>query len=114
MKTLIEQSLDADKAMDIDTIDLRNQSAIADYIVIASGQSTRQVAALAEKLRDRLKARGVDGIKLEGLESCNWVILDAGDIVVHLFRPEVRDFYNIEKMWRSFPQKPDVNGVTAH
>lgn len=114
MKILIEQSLDADKAQNIDTIDLREQSALADYIVVASGQSSRQIAALAEKLRDRLKARGVEGIKVEGLDSCNWVVLDAGDIVVHLFRPEVRDFYNIEKMWKSFPQTTDITGATAH
>lgn len=81
-------------------------------MVIATGQSSRQIAALAEKLRDRLKARGVENIKVEGLESCNWVVLDAGDIVVHLFRPEVREFYNIEKMWRSFPQATDMNGAS--
>lgn len=99
LKTLIEQSLDADKAEDIKTIDLQGQTAIADYMIVASGQSSRQIAAMAEKLRDRLKARGVDNIRIEGLSQCNWVILDAGDAIVHLFRPEVREFYNVESMW---------------
>ncbi len=68
-------------------------------MVVASGRSSRQVGALAEKLRDRLKATGHNHIRTEGMEQCNWVILDAGDVIVHLFRPEVRDFYKIEKMW---------------
>ena len=68
-------------------------------MVIASGRSTRQVAALAERLKEGLKGLGYDDIQIEGLDQCNWVIVDAGDIIVHLFRPEVRDFYDIEKMW---------------
>lgn len=68
-------------------------------MIVASGRSTRQVAALAEKIRDRVKKIGYDDIKIEGLDQCNWVIVDTGDIVVHLFRPEVREFYDIEKMW---------------
>lgn len=113
LKDLVANSLDADKALDIETIDLRGQSAIADYMVIASGQSSRQIAAMAEKLRDRLKIRGYDNIKIEGLDSCNWVVMDAGDIVVHLFRPEVREFYNIEKMWKSFPHISDIDNGAA-
>lgn len=97
---MIEDSLDLDKAQDIKTIDLRGQTSIADYMIVASGTSTRQVGALAEKLRDRLKGKGLEDIRIEGLDQCNWVILDAGDVIVHLFRPEVRDFYNIEKMWQ--------------
>lgn len=110
MKTIIEQSLDSDKALDIKTIDLRGQTAIADYMIVASGTSSRQVGALAEKLQERLKGVGVRDIRIEGKDQCNWVILDAGDIIVHLFRPEVREFYNIEKMWQTHPHMPDVAG----
>lgn len=73
-------------------------------MVIATGQSTRQVGALAERLQERLKAMGLPDIHIEGTEQCNWVIVDAGDVIVHLFRPEVREFYNIEKMWQDHPQ----------
>ncbi len=73
--------------------------AIADYMIIASGSSSRHVLATAQKLKDRLNVRGIKDIKLEGGENADWVILDLGDIIVHLFRPEVRAFYNIEKMW---------------
>lgn len=99
MKDLIVQSLDSDKALDIEVIDLSGQSALADYIVVASGTSTRQVVSMAEKLEERLSARGHKGIRTEGAGQGNWVVLDAGDIIVHIFRPEVREFYNIEKMW---------------
>lgn len=104
MKNLITQSLDADKAQDVTVIDLQGQSALADYMIIASGTSSRHVHALAEKLKIRLEMRGVKGIRTEGLAQADWVVLDAGDIIVHLFRPEVREFYNIEKMWTPFPQ----------
>jgi len=107
--------LDADKAEDIKTIDLRGQTPIADYMIVASGTSSRQVAAMAEKLQERLKGMGVRDIRIEGKDQCNWVILDAGDIIVHLFRPEVREFYNIEKMWQSAAPVSDYTGagVTA-
>ena len=98
-KDLIVQSLDADKAEDIKIIDLQSQSAIADYMIVATGTSSRHVSALASKLKDRLEARGIKGIKIEGLAQSDWVAFDAGDIIVHLFREEVREFYNIEKMW---------------
>lgn len=100
LKDLAVQSLDADKAVDIETIDLSGQSALADFMIIASGTSSRQIVAMAEKLKERLHARGIGEIRTEGLAQGDWVIVDAGDIIVHLFRPEVRDFYNIEKMWR--------------
>ena len=86
--------------MDIETIDLKDQSALADYMIVASGTSSRQVIALADKLRDRLSGYGYKDIRVEGQNDGNWVIVDAGDIIIHLFRPEVRDFYQIEKMWR--------------
>jgi ribosome-associated protein len=110
LKALIEQSLDADKAQDIETIDLRGQSAIADFMVVATGTSTRQVGALAEKLAERLKTLGMNDVRIEGRELCNWVIVDAGDVIVHIFRPEVRAYYNIEKMWRAPPgnERPAV------
>ena len=95
--------------MDIHTIDLKGQTPVADYMIVATGTSSRQVGALAEKLRDRLKARGVDHVRIEGMGTCDWVIIDAGDVIVHLFRPEVRTFYNIEKMW-SMPQSPETLG----
>lgn len=99
LKDLIIRSLDDDKALDIETIDLSGHSALADYIVVASGTSSRQVTRIAEKLEDRLRARGYKNLRTEGLSQGNWVVLDAGDVIVHLFRPEVREFYNIEKMW---------------
>ena len=114
LKAMIEQSLDSDKAEDVKIIDLRGQTAIADYMIVASGTSSRQVGALADKLQQRLKGLGVSEVRVEGKDQCNWVIVDAGDIVVHLFRPEVREFYNIEKMWQA--QTPIQNGssLTAH
>lgn len=102
VKALVEQSLSADKASDIVTIDLDEQTGIADYMIIATGTSSRHVSALAEKLRDRLQGRGLKNVRVEGLTASDWVVLDAGDVVVHLFRDEVRAFYNIEKMWGAF------------
>ena len=91
--------MDADKADDIITINLAGQSALADYIIIASGTSSRHVAGMAEKLKDRLNVRGIKRVKMEGRATADWVAIDAGDVIVHLFRPEVREFYNLEKMW---------------
>ena len=96
---LVLTQLDDDQAQDIVTIDLKGKSSIADHMVIASGRSTRQVAAIAQKLAEKIKQAGFGPVKLEGLPAADWVLLDAGDIVVHLFRPEVRTFYNIEKIW---------------
>lgn len=91
-------------------IDLSNKSSFADYMVIASGRSTRQVASIVEKLRERLKAAGFHDLAVEGLPQADWVLLDAGDVVVHVFRPELREFYNLEKMWgaASAPQRSQV------
>jgi len=96
MRVMIEESLDLDKASDIVTIDLQKHLAIADFMIVATGTSSRHVSALAGKIRDRLKGSGVEDVKIEGLGQCNWVIVDAGDIIVHIFRSEVREFYNIE------------------
>lgn len=92
--------------MDIEVIDLSAQSALADYMIIASGTSSRQVVRMAEKLQDRLKARGCREVRIEGLSQGNWVVVDAGDVIIHLFKPEVRAFYNLEKMWAAPAKTP--------
>jgi ribosome-associated protein len=99
-------SLDDDKAEDVVTIDLRGRSSVADYMVICSGRSSRQVAAIAEKLTERLKQELGLTCKIEGKDQGDWVLIDTGDIIVHVFRPEVRDFYQLEKLWMSPPTAP--------
>ena len=95
----ILKSLTDDKAEDVVQIDLRGRSEMGDYMVVASGRSTRQVSAMAEKLTDRIK-QGFGVIsKVEGKDIGDWVLIDTGDVIVHLFRPEVREFYQLEKMW---------------
>ena len=93
-------SLESDKAEDIVRIDLRGKSSIGDYMVIATGRSTRQVASMSEKLVERLKAELGLRSKIEGKDTGDWVLIDTGDVIVHVFRPEVRDFYQLEKMWQ--------------
>ncbi|MGH1330327.1 MAG: ribosome silencing factor [Paracoccaceae bacterium] len=92
-------SLDEDKAEEILSIDLRGKSEMADYMVLCTGRSTRQVSALSEKMSERLKQEFGIISKIEGKGQGDWVLLDAGDVIVHVFRPEVRDFYQLEKMW---------------
>jgi ribosome-associated protein len=106
---LILDSLDDDQAIDVVSIPLEGESSIADFMVIASGRSTRQVAAIATKLAERLKAAGYGSPRIEGLPAADWVLIDAGDVVVHLFRPEVRSFYNLERMW-GFGDEPAAVG----
>ena len=96
---LVLHSLDEDQAQDVVSIPLEGKSSIADHMVIASGRSTRQVAAIATHLAERLKKEGHGSPRIEGLPAADWVLIDAGDVVVHLFRPEVRSFYNLERMW---------------
>jgi ribosome-associated protein len=96
---LILSSLDSDKAEEIVQIDLRGRSSMGDFMVIASGRSSRQVAAISEKLVERIKETYGFTAKVEGKETGDWVLIDTGDVVVHVFRPEVRDFYQLEKMW---------------
>ncbi|QUD90799.1 ribosome silencing factor [Phenylobacterium montanum] len=91
--------LDDDKAQDIVLIDLKDKSSVADCMIVASGRSHRHVGALADHLLRLLKDLGAGKARVEGLPDCNWVLIDAGDIIVHLFRPEVRVFYNLEKIW---------------
>lgn len=95
----ILSSLSDDKAEDVVQIDLRGKSSIGDYMVICSGRSSRQVAAISEKLTDRLKADFGRLSKVEGKDTGDWVLIDTGDVIVHVFRPEVREFYQLEKMW---------------
>ena len=99
LHTLVLSSLDDDQAQEVVSIPLEGKSSIADHMVIASGRSTRQVAAMAQKLAERIKHAGMGPVRLEGLPAADWVLIDAGDVVVHLFRPEVRSFYNLERMW---------------
>jgi len=99
LHALVLQSLDDDQAQDIVSIPLEGKTAIADHMVIASGRSTRQVAAMAQKLAERIKHGGFGIARIEGLPAADWVLIDAGDVVIHLFRPEVRSFYNLERMW---------------
>jgi len=96
---LVLNSLDDDQAQEIVSIPLEGKSSIADHMVIASGRSTRQVASMAQKLAERLKQAGRGSPRIEGLPAADWVLVDAGDVIVHLFRPEVRTFYNLERMW---------------
>ena len=96
---LVRQSLDDDKAIDPVNIPLAGKTTLADWMVVATGTSQRHISAMAEKLMERLKAAGVAKPEAEGLGNTDWVLIDAGDLVIHLFRPEVRSFYNIEKIW---------------
>ena len=100
---LVTASLDDDKALDLTVIDLHGKTDIADHMVIASGTSERQVSAMADHLRENLKKGGLKAVNVEGMPQCDWVLIDAGDIIVHLFRPEVRSFYGLEKLWADTP-----------
>ena len=96
---LILQSLEDDQAVETVSIPLAGKTAIADHMVIASGRSTRQVASMAQKLQEKIKQQCGRIARVEGLPNADWVLIDAGDVIVHLFRPEVRSFYNLERMW---------------
>ncbi|MBV9969348.1 MAG: ribosome silencing factor [Xanthobacteraceae bacterium] len=87
------------KAEDTTTIDLRNESALADYMVVTSGRSNRHVGSVADRVLEDLREVGLSGIRVEGMPQCDWVLIDAGDVIVHVFRPEVRSFYNLERLW---------------
>lgn len=105
----ILKSLDDDKGEDIVQVNLRGKSEMGDYMVIASGRSTRQVAAMAEKMTEKLKQDFGVLSKVEGKDAGDWVLIDTGDVIVHIFRPEVREFYQLEKMWATSEEL----GVTA-
>ncbi|OPH13955.1 hypothetical protein FE88_10080 [Azospirillum brasilense] len=113
LKALVEKSLDDDQAEDVVVIDLAGKTTIADYMIVASGRNTRHIAAMAMKLADRMKQAGLRGVEVEGLNQCDWVLVDAGDVIIHLFRPEVRTFYNIEKMWGLETPRPSAERMSA-
>jgi ribosome-associated protein len=100
---LVLQSLEDDQAQDVVSIDLEGKTSIADFMVIASGRSTRQVASMAQKLAEKVREATGRVARLEGMTASDWVLIDAGDVIVHLFRPEVRTFYNLERMWMMDP-----------
>ena len=99
LESLVLARLDDEKAQDIVFIDLKDKSSVADGLIVASGRSHRHVGAMADHLLRALKEAGHGKARVEGLPHCDWVLIDAGDVIVHVFRPEVRDFYNLEKMW---------------
>jgi ribosome-associated protein len=103
--------LDEAKAEEVVTIDLAGKSSIGDFMVVATGRSDRHVGAIAEQIGRKLKEQGLGRIRVEGMEACDWVLIDTGDIIVHVFRDEVREFYNLEKMWSA--DRP-VEPTTAH
>ena len=96
---LVLARIDDMKAEDTVTIDLTGKTSLADFMVVTSGRSNRQVGAIADRVLEDLHKAGVPGVRVEGMPHCDWVLIDAGDVIVHVFRPEVRDFYQIEKMW---------------
>jgi ribosome-associated protein len=103
-------SLEDSKAENIVSIDIQGKSSLGDYMVVASGRSHRHVAAVAEHLLQALKDAGLGNARVEGLSGADWVLIDSGDVIVHVFRPEIREFYNLEKMW----QAPDLEEETLH
>lgn len=103
LEALVMNALDDDKAEDVVAIDLTGKSSVTDVMVIASGRSNRHVGAMADHLVRKLKDAGHGKVSIEGLKTCDWVLIDAGDVIVHLFRPEVRSFYDLEKMWSVSP-----------
>ena len=98
--TVVLDSLDDSKAEDIVAIDVTGKTPIADHMVVASGRSHRHVGAIADHLLRDLREAGAKKVRVEGLSSCDWVLIDTGDVIIHVFRPEVRTFYNLEKMWQ--------------
>ena len=110
---LVLHQLDEDQAQELVVVPLAGKSSIADHMVIASGRSSRQVASMAQKLAEKLKQAGFGPARLEGLPAADWVLIDAGDVVVHLFRPEVRSLYNLERMW-GFADAPSAPQAVTH
>lgn len=104
-------TLDDAKAEQVVSIDLIGKTTIGDSMVVASGRSQRHVGALADRLIKALKDKGYGRVRVEGLPHCDWVLVDAGDVIVHLFRPEVREFYNLEKMWTA--ERPSPSELLA-
>ena len=108
LKTIILNTLDSNKALDIISIDLANKSSIADYMIIASGTSSRHIQALSEQVLEKFKNSGIQNCKIEGKESNDWKLIDGIDLIVHIFNPEKRKFYELEKMWSELIPKEKV------
>jgi ribosome-associated protein len=110
---LVQKSLDDDKAIEPVSIDLEGKTTLADYMVVATGTSQRHIGSMAEKLIERLKRAGVSKVATEGLNGSDWVLIDIGDVIVHLFRAETRAFYDIEKLWSVVPPARAAAGGAA-
>ena len=108
LKTIILNTLDSNKALDIISIDLANKSSIADYMIIASGTSSRHIQALSEQVLEKFKNSGIQNCKIEGKESKDWKLIDGIDLIVHIFNPEKRKFYELEKMWSELIPKEKI------
>jgi ribosome-associated protein len=108
LKSIILDTLDSNKALDIVSIDLKNKSSMADYMIIASGTSSRHIQALSEQVLEKLKTNGVKNSKIEGKESLDWKLVDGIDLIVHIFNPEKRKFYELEKIWAELIPKEKV------
>ena len=108
LKSIILDTLDSNKALDIISIDLKNKSSMADYMIIASGTSSRHIQALSEQVLEKLKTNGVKNSKIEGKESLDWKLVDGIDLIIHIFNPEKRKFYELEKIWSELIPKEKV------
>ena len=108
LKSIILDTLDSNKALDIISIDLKNKSSMADYMIVASGTSSRHIQALSEQVLEKLKANGINNWKIEGKESNDWKLVDGIDLIVHIFNPEKRKFYELEKIWSELIPKEKV------
>ena len=108
LKSIILETLDSNKALDIISIDLKNKSSMADYMIIASGTSSRHIQALSEQVLEKLKANGIKNSKIEGKESGDWKLVDGIDLIIHIFNPEKRKFYELEKIWSELIPKEKV------
>ena len=108
LKNIIISTLDSNKALDVITIDLKNKSSIADYMIIASGTSSRHIQALSEQVLEKFKINGITNCKIEGKDSNDWKLIDGIDLVVHIFNPEKRKFYELEKMWSELIPKEKI------
>ena len=108
LKNIIISTLDSNKALDIISIDLKNKSSMADYMIIASGTSSRHIQALSEQVLDKFKNNGIVNCKIEGKDSSDWKLIDGIDVIVHIFNPEKRKFYEIEKIWSELIPKEKI------
>ncbi|MDA9605022.1 ribosome silencing factor [Candidatus Pelagibacter sp.] len=108
LKNIILDTLDSNKALDIISIDLKNKSSMADHMIIASGTSSRHIQALSEQVLEKLKANGIKNSKIEGVESSDWKLVDGIDLIIHIFNPEKRKFYELEKIWSELIPKEKV------